>query len=118
MDKAWRTDRLQAQAAETVTRKEKAASQKELDDLLEKRSYQELEAQKLVRGLEEQMLQSRNQADEAKAKVVELEAELAKANHLVSISNFDNEMVELKKSLDAQQKLHKAKDEQIAKLEN
>ena len=118
MDKAWRTDRLQAAATETLTRKEKAALQKELDDLLEKRSYQESEAQKLVRGLEEQMLQSRNQADEAKAKVAKLEAELAKANHLVSISNFDNEMDGLKKLLDDQQKLHKAKDEQIAKLEN
>ena len=56
MDKAWRTDRLQAVAIETLTRKEKAALQKELDDLLEKKSYQESEAQKLVRGLEEQML--------------------------------------------------------------
>ena len=64
------------------------------------------------------MLQSRNQADEAKAKVVALEAKLAKANHLVSISNFDSEMDGLKKLLDDQQKLHKAKDEQIAKLEN
>ena len=63
------------------------------------------------------MLQSRNQADKAKAKVAELEAELAKANHLVSISNFDSEMDELKKSLEDQQKLHKAKDDQIAKLE-
>ena len=72
----------------------------------------------MVRGLEEQLLQSRNQANEAKAKVAKLEAELAKANHLVSISNFDNEMDGLKKSLDDQQKLHKAKDEQIAKLEN
>ena len=118
MDKAWRADRLQAQANEIVTKKEKAALQKELEDLLEKRSYQESEAQKLVRGLEEQLLQSRNQADEAKAKVAELKAELAKANHLVSISNFDSEMDELKKSLDDQQKLHKAKDEKIAKLEN
>ena len=101
-----------------MTKKEMAALQKELDDLLEKRSYQESEAQKLVRGLEEQLLQSRNQADEAKAKVAELEAELAKANHLVSISNFDSEMDELKKSQDTQQKLHKAKDDQIAKLEN
>ena len=109
---------MQAQANETVTRKEKATLQKELEDLLEKKSYQESEAQKLVRGLEEQLLQSRNQVDEAKAKVVELEAELAKANHLVSISNFDSEMDELKKSLDDQQKLHKAKDEEIAKLEN
>ena len=92
--------------------------QKELDDLLEKRSYQESEAQKLVRGLEEQMLQSWNQADEAKAKVVELEVELGKANPLVSISNFDSDLDELKKSLDVQQKLHKAKDEQIAKLED
>ena len=50
MDKAWRTDRLQAQANETVTKKEKAVLQKELADLLEKRSYQESEAQKLVRG--------------------------------------------------------------------
>ena len=56
MDKAGKTDRLQATATETLTRKEKAALQKELDDLLEKRSYQESEAQKLVRGLEEQML--------------------------------------------------------------
>ena len=72
----------------------------------------------MVRGLEEQLLQSRNQADEAKAKVAKLEAELAKANHLVSISNFDSEMDELKKLLDDQQKLHKAKDDQIAKLEN
>ena len=111
MDKAWRTDRLQAHANETVTRKEKAALQKELEDLLEKRSYQESEAQKLVCGLEEQLLQSRNQADEAKAKVVELEAELAKVNYLVSIFNFDSEMDKLKKSLDDQQRLHKAKDE-------
>ena len=44
MDKAWRTDRLQAQANETVTRKEKVALQKELEDLLEKRNYQESEA--------------------------------------------------------------------------
>ena len=56
MDKAWRTDRLQAQANETVTKKKKAALQKELEDLLEKRSYQESEAQKLVYGLEEQLL--------------------------------------------------------------
>ena len=118
MDKAWRMDRLQTQATESVTKKEKAALQKELADLLEKRSFQESEAQKLVRGLEEQLLQSQNQADEAKAKVAELEAELAKANHLVSISNFDSEMDELMKLLDAQQKLHKAKDDQIAKLEN
>ena len=110
--------RLQAAATETLRRKEKIALQKELDDLLEKRSYQESEVQKLVRGLEEQMLQSRNQVDEAKAKVEKLEAELAKANHLVSISNFDSEMDGLKKLLDDQQKLHKAKDEQIAKLEN
>ena len=72
----------------------------------------------MVRGLEEQLLQSQNQTDEVKAKVAELEAELAKANHLVSISNFDSEMDELKKSLDVQQKLHKAKDDQIAKMEN
>ena len=44
MDKAWRMDRLQAQATETVTKREKAALQKELDDLLEKRSYQESKA--------------------------------------------------------------------------
>ena len=44
MDKAWRMDRLQAQATETVTKKEKAALQKELDELLEKRSFQEIEA--------------------------------------------------------------------------
>ena len=44
MDKAWRTDCLQAAATETLTRKEKATLQKELDDLLEKRSYQESEA--------------------------------------------------------------------------
>ena len=50
--------------------------------------------------------------------MAELEAELAKANHLVSISNFDSEMDELKKLLDSQKKLHKAKDDQIAKLEN
>ena len=118
MDKAWRMDRLQAQAIETVTKKEKAALQKELADLLEKRSYQESEAQKLVRGLEEQLLQSQNQTDEIKAKVAKLEAELVKANHMVSISNSDNGMVELKKLLEAQQKLHKAKDDQIAKLEN
>ena len=71
----------------------------------------------MVRGLEEQLLQSQNQADEAKAKVAELEAELAKANHMVSISNSDSGVVELKKLLEVQQKLHKAKDEQIAKLE-
>ena len=118
MDKAWRMDRLQAQATKTVIKREKAALQKELADLLEKRSYQESEAQKLVRGLEEQLLQSQNQADEVKAKVVELEAELVKANHLVSISNLDSGIVELKKLLEAQQKLHKAKDDQIAKLEN
>ena len=58
MDKAWRMDRLQAQATETVTKKEKATLQKELDDLLEKRSFQETKAQKLVCGLEEQLLQS------------------------------------------------------------
>ena len=34
-----------------------------------------------------------------------------KQNHLVSISNFDSEMDGLKKLLDDQQKLHKAKDE-------
>ena len=118
MDKAWRIDRLQAQATETVTKKEKAALQKELADLLEKRSYQESEAQKVVPGLEEQLLQSQNQTDEVKAKVAELEAELVKANHMVSIFNSDSGMVELKKLLEAQQKLHKAKDEQIAKLEN
>ena len=118
MDKAWRMDRLQAHATETMTKKEKAALQKELDDLLEKKSFQEIEAQKLVRGLEEQLLQSQNQMDEAKAKVAELEAELVKANQMVSISNSDNGMVELKKLLEAQQKLHKAKDDQIAKLEN
>ena len=118
MDKAWRTDQLQAQAIETVTKKEKAALQKELDDLLEKRSFQESEAQKLVRGLEEQLLQSQNQADEAKAKVVELEAKLVKANQMVSITNLDSRMVELRKLLEAQQKLHKAKDDQITKLEN
>ena len=101
-----------------MTKKEKAALQKELDDLLEKRSFQESEAQKLVRGLEKQLLQSQNQVDEAKAKVAELEAELAKANQMVSISNSDSGMVELKKLLEAQQKLHKAKDDQIAKLEN
>ena len=56
MDKAWRMDRLQAQATKIGTKKEKAAFQKELDDLLEKRSFQETEAQKLVRGLEEQLL--------------------------------------------------------------
>ena len=39
MNKAWRTDRLQAQANETVTKKEKATLQKELADLLEKRNY-------------------------------------------------------------------------------
>ena len=50
--------------------------------------------------------------------MAKLEAELAKANHLVSISNFDSGMDGLKKLLDDQQKLHKAKDEQIAKLEN
>ena len=50
--------------------------------------------------------------------MAELEAELAKANHMVSISNSDSGMVELKKLLEAQQKLHKAKDDQIAKLEN
>ena len=50
--------------------------------------------------------------------MAKLEAELAKTNHLVSISNFDSDMDGLKKLLDDQQKLHKAKDEQIAKLEN
>ena len=117
-DKAWRIDHLQAQAVENVTKKEKAALQKELDELLEKRSFQETEAQKLVRGLEEQLLQSQNQTEEAKAKVAKLEAELAKANHMVSISNSDSGMLELKKLLEAQQKLLKAKDDQIAKLEN
>ena len=53
-------DQLQAQATENVTKKEKAALQKELVNLLEKRSYQESEAQKLVCGLEEQLLQSQN----------------------------------------------------------
>ena len=50
--------------------------------------------------------------------MAELEAELVKANHMVSISNSDSGMVELRKLLEVQQKLHKAKDEQIAKLEN
>ena len=50
--------------------------------------------------------------------MAELEAELVKANHMVSISNSDSGMVELRKLLEAQQKLHKAKDDQIAKLEN
>ena len=50
--------------------------------------------------------------------MVELEAELVKANHMVSISNLDSERIELKKLLEVQQKLYKAKDDQIAKLEN
>ena len=50
--------------------------------------------------------------------MAELEAELAKANKMVSISSLDSGMVELKKLLEEQQKLHKAKDDQIAKLEN
>ena len=50
--------------------------------------------------------------------MVELEAELVKAIHMVSISNSDSGMVELKKLLEVQQKLHKAKDDQIATLEN
>ena len=41
-----------------------------------------------------------------------------KANKMVSISSSDSGMVELKKLLEAQQKLHEAKDDQIAKLEN
>ena len=49
--------------------------------------------------------------------MTEVEEELVKANHMVSISNSDNGMVELKKLLEAQQKLHQAKDDQIAKLE-
>ena len=49
-------ERLQLQAVENVMKKEKAALQKELDELLEKRSFQEIEAQKLVHGLEEQLL--------------------------------------------------------------
>ena len=118
MDKVWRLERLQLQVVETATKREKVALQKELDELLEKRNFQETEAQKLVRGLEEQLLQSQNQTDEAKAKVAELEAELVKANHMVNISNLDNGMVEMKKLLEVQQKLHKAKDDQIAKLEN
>ena len=117
-DKAWRMERLQLQAVENVTKKEKAELQKELDELLEKRTFQETQAQKLVQVLEEQLLQSQNQTNEAKAKVAELEEELVKANHMVSISNLDSGMVELKKLLEDQQKLHKAKDDQIVKLEN
>ena len=49
--------------------------------MLAKRNFQDIEAHKLVCGLEEQFLQSQNQTDEAKAKV----AELVKANHMVSI---------------------------------
>ena len=91
---------------------------KELNEALKKREFEETEAQKLVCGLEEQLLQSQNQTNEVKAKVAELGEELVKANKMVSISNSNSGMVELKKLLEDQQKLHKAKDDQIAKLEN
>ena len=118
MDKAWRMERLQLKATEIVTKKEKDAVQKELNEVLKKKDFKEIEAQKLVRGLEEQLLQSQNQTDEAKAKVAELKEELVKANKMVSITSSDNRMVELKKLLEAQQKLLKAKNDQILKLEN
>ena len=63
-------------------------------------------------------MQSQNQTKEVKVQVVELEVELIKANQMVNISNSNSEMEELKKLLEEQQKLHKAKDDQIAKLEN
>ena len=56
MDKAWKVEQLQLQAVETVTKKEKVALQKELDEVLAKRNFDETKAQKLVRGLEEQLL--------------------------------------------------------------
>ena len=43
---------------------------------------------------------------------------MVKANQMVNISNLDSGMAELKKLLEEQQKLHKMKDDQIAKLEN
>ena len=53
MDRSWRMETLQLKAVETLTKKERDAVQKELDEALKKRDFQETEAQKLVRGLEE-----------------------------------------------------------------
>ena len=39
MDKAWRMERLYFKAAETLTRKERDAVQKELDEALKKRDF-------------------------------------------------------------------------------
>ena len=79
--------------------------------MLKKREFQETKVQKLVRGLEEQLLQSQNQTEEVKVKVAKLEAELIKANQIMSISNSDSKMAELKKLLEEQQKLYKVKDD-------
>ena len=66
--------------------------------------------------MEEQLLQSQNQINEAKAKVAKLREELVKANKMVSISSSDSGMVELKKLLEDQQKSYKANNDQIAKF--
>ena len=56
MDKAWRLKRLHLKASENLARKEMDTVQKEFDEVLKKRDFEETEAQKLVRGLEEQLL--------------------------------------------------------------
>ena len=118
IDKAWRLERLQLKVAENLARKETDTVKKELDAVLKKKDFEETEAQKLVHGLEERLLQSQNQTEEAKAKVAKLEVELVNANKMVSISNSASGMIELKRLLEEQQKLHKTKDDQISKLEN
>ena len=55
----------------------------------------------MVCGLE-QLLQSQNQTEEVKVRVAELDAELVKANQMVSISNSDSRIAELKKLLEVQ----------------
>ena len=56
MDKTWRMERLQLKVAENLTRKQRDDLRKELDKVLKKKEFQETEAQKLVRGLEDQLL--------------------------------------------------------------
>ena len=95
MDNASRMERLSLKAAENLTKKQRDEVRKELDEVLKKRQFMETKTQKVVVGLEEQLLQSQKQTEEVKVKVAELEAELVKASQLVSISNLDSGKVEL-----------------------